>query len=1264
MLQSGKRCLVGAAWLLGIGVALVGCFPPDVGIALLVSPEELNFGTGQDRLVLTVNKNSSAATHEPIVATAGADWIVIEACTEGAENCVSNFPLDNVRIPVRILREKMALGVNTSIITLQSGGSSQVQVPVLADDVLAPWFSVVNRQVGVGQALAFSDASQSADSVGPIRSWKWDFGDGNTSATQNPTHLYERPGVYTVSLTVSTGSRTETRTVPSFVTVGSPTPRVDFSASPTTVAVNSVVTFTDLTVSPDAPLVSRRWDFGDGQGSSETNPKHQYTKPGFYTVSLTVDNVFTKKTETKRDFIIVQNTVAPEARPTLATPTPFLNEPLQFRDQSIDGSAPITQWAWTFGDGAASTEENPTHTYRATGTYDVTLTVSSAHGNDTATIQVVIPFKPPFVSFGADNQNPSTGTPVNFVDLSIGGSGKIVSWAWTFGDGGVSTLQNPVHAYTKAGTYDVSLTLKTDAPANNTDTLVKEDFIIVVDAPVPGFTISTDSPFTNTQVVFSNTTVPGTELPLTYLWDFDGNPDTVGDTSTEVNPTRTYATAGIYNPTLTVSTDTRSVSVSHTLVVDGVTTVGFRGQPVSTTTITPVAFTDLSVAGARGNPAAPQTKIDGRRWTFGDGTQGTDTNPTHLYTESGRYDVSLMITYTHSGSGATFRLTEAKAQYITVTPPSPPVANFDLNNEDCVFAGDTVGFVDTSAAGTLGIDSYSWDFGDGTTSLARNPNKTYTTAGVYTVALTVTNNTLPPNLGVSTISKEVVVRNLTGLDAFVRDVDPEYMYTQGSQFNVSAGPLSLGTAYNLRMTSQRWRTAADIYTVDIDRTLWQHNLLVFVPTNRTNDTVLFLVTGGSRDNQPYTPADIADLSAAEIAAATGSVLAVLDNVPAQPIIFLDPADNNQPETNPDGSLRQRSEDEILAWSFDRFLANPSLGTYNAATGRDPWPVVHAMAKATVRGMDTVEDFMTRVVGNSVDDFVITGASKRGWTTWLAGLTDCRVRAIAPIVFDVLNIARQMQHHKAVYTGQTLGISGGYSTAIQDYTDLGIFDRLIPPLGGRIPEDVPAAGLALLRQIDPYEYRQRSVMPKFLINGSGDEFFVSDSAQFYVDDLPGETNLSYVPNAGHGLDIDEFGLDLFNNENVAAVLASWYLAIVQDVPRAKVSFAFPEDNTIVATLDNPEGTTPEVRMWQVDNPDNRDFRNPITGDTWTYQVLSPQPDGRYIGTVTTPALGWRAYYIQVIFDNGAQPALTFPGAPDLKFVFSTPIRVVPDEYPQP
>ena len=158
-----------------------------------------------------------------------------------------------------------------------------------------------------------------------------------------------------------------------------------------------------------------------------------------------------------------------------------------------------------------------------------------------------------------------------------------------------------------------------------------------------------------------------------------------------------------------------------------------------------------------------------------------------------------------------------------------------------------------------------------------------------------------------------------------------------------------------------------------------------------------------------------------------------------------------------------------------------------------------MVKSAVRAMDTITAVLAaREAPIEVDRFVVAGGSKRGWTTWLTGAVDPRVIAIAPIVIDVLNADISMRHHFAAY--------GFWAPSIGNYVDHGIMERMDEP---RLAE--------LYRLVDPYHYRHRLTMPKYIINASGDQFFLPDSSQFYLRDLRGETYLRYVPNADHGLD---------------------------------------------------------------------------------------------------------------------------------------------------
>jgi hypothetical protein len=250
--------------------------------------------------------------------------------------------------------------------------------------------------------------------------------------------------------------------------------------------------------------------------------------------------------------------------------------------------------------------------------------------------------------------------------------------------------------------------------------------------------------------------------------------------------------------------------------------------------------------------------------------------------------------------------------------------------------------------------------------------------------------------------------------------------------------------------------------------------------------------------------------------------------------------------------------------------------------------------------------------------VVTGYSKRGWTTWLTAASDDRVKAIIPGVFDNLNQGPQMVHHVEVY--------GFFSEQVQDYTDLRIFERMKSPEA------------QLLSQIvDPYRYLHngRFEMPKLVLNGSGDEFFVSDSAQFYFDDLPGEDNyLRYFPNAGHGLD-----------ETAAYSTITFLDAMINDRALPKFSWTVSADNTIhVSTVDTPS----VVKLWYATNPTSRDFRHGYHPDIiWNSLELDDLGGGTYEGERPMPPTGATAYFIE----------LTYPSAIDgMPYVFTTEIRV--------
>jgi len=281
-----------------------------------------------------------------------------------------------------------------------------------------------------------------------------------------------------------------------------------------------------------------------------------------------------------------------------------------------------------------------------------------------------------------------------------------------------------------------------------------------------------------------------------------------------------------------------------------------------------------------------------------------------------------------------------------------------------------------------------------------------------------------------------------------------------------------------------------------------------------------------------------------------------------------------------------------------------------------------MTKAAVRAMDTITTFCASPdAGNvKIDGFVVSGGSKRGWTTWTTAAVDKRVVAIVPFVIDVLNVGSSMAHH--------YGADGFFAPSVGDYTRLHIMDW-----GGTPQYD------ALLQIEDPYTYRARLTMPKFIVNASGDQFFVPDSSHFYFSDLPGPKYLRYVPNADHSL----------RNSDAYKTLQACYSAVLNKLPLPEYSWTREGENGLkVTTKDKPS----EVKLWQATNEEARDFRLEMIGAVWKSTGLTAKSEGVYTCEVPKPEKGWTAFFIE----------LTYPSANQDQFKFTTEVRVVPDVLP--
>ncbi len=427
----------------------------------------------------------------------------------------------------------------------------------------------------------------------------------------------------------------------------------------------------------------------------------------------------------------------------------------------------------------------------------------------------------------------------------------------------------------------------------------------------------------------------------------------------------------------------------------------------------------------------------------------------------------------------------------------------------------------------------------------------------------------------------------TPLDDYVAAPDSSYSY---SVLKTVSG--TGYTAYILEMTSQSWRSKDEV-----DRTLWKHWLTIVKPVNAVGNKALLWINGGSNGGAaPGSP----DKMLIGMALGAGAVVADLKMVPNQPLVF------------PDGG-RPRSEDGIIAYTFDKYMA----------TGDGTWPLLLPLVKSAVRAMDTVQKHLASVKSGpiKITEFVVSGGSKRGWTTWLTAAVDKRVVAIAPAVIDVLNMDEQMRHHFSAY--------GFYSDAIADYGEMKVFERLDTPEGQR-----------LVKFIDPYEYRNRyATIPKCLINSSGDQFFLPDSAQFYFHDLPGEKHIRYVPNTDHGLG----GSDAIES------LLVFFKSVVIGATRPKFTWSVKDDCSIkVKTTTKPTA----VKLWQATNQKTRDFRLEIIGPVWKSSALGEQGGGIYIAKVPKPEKGWTAFFAELTFDSGGP----------IPYKFTTQVSVIPKTLP--
>ena len=555
-------------------------------------------------------------------------------------------------------------------------------------------FSATPTSGCVPLTVHFTDLSNAGSST--ITTWLWDFGDGTTGNSQNPTHIYSAAGTYNVTLQVTTSAGcSKTLTKNNYIHTSNGVTANFTNTAPAGCKLPVTIVFTNTSTGSGA--LSYSWNFGDGGTSTLQNPSHTYNSSGNFTVILVVtSNTGCSNTIVKPNAVVINFLTASFNAPPIAC----LNNPVNFTNTTTPTPSSVL---WDFGDGTTSTALNPVKTYTTIGTYPIKLITYLGACVDSITSSITVSSKPTAV-FSAINrvacQPPLT---VNFVNTST----TFSFYSWDFGDGATSNTYSPSHTYTSYGSFTVKLIVSNIMGCS--DSMVFTDYVQILapQANINNLPQSNCAPLTWT---FSST-VNSPDPVVSYFWDLGD-----GTTSTSPNPTNTYNT-GSYDITLIVTTaggckDT--VFFPAGIVADDKPTANLSATPRDACAKIDINFFDLST----GN-------ITRWLWDFGDGSTSTSQNPIHHYQDTGLFTIRLIVWNNNCADTITF------TNYVHI---NPPIAAF-ASAFDCE-APRTFTFTDNS----IGPDEWHWDFGDGTTSTSQHNVHTYPGTGIYTIELVVINH--------------------------------------------------------------------------------------------------------------------------------------------------------------------------------------------------------------------------------------------------------------------------------------------------------------------------------------------------------------------------------------------------------------------------------------------------------------------------------------------------------------------------------------------
>ena len=399
------------------------------------------------------------------------------------------------------------------------------------------------------------------------------------------------------------------------------------------------------------------------------------------------------------------------------------------------------------------------------------------------------------------------------------------------------------------------------------------------------------------------------------------------------------------------------------------------------------------------------------------------------------------------------------------------------------------------------------------------------------------------------------------LQAYLQNGDKTYKWELKETYHTGSAD-----AYSLLLTSQQWHEY-----------VWTHQLTILVPRENQYDGALLFITGGS--NKKGLPNwngkdDNFTEALGAIASRNKGIVAILRQTPNQPLA---------------GDL---TEDALISYTLHKFKED---GDYS-------WPLLFPMVKSAVRAMDAIQEFSRENLRNTVNRFIVSGASKRGWTTWLTGAADPRVTAIAPMVIDILNMPVNLDYQVKMWKD--------YSVQIEDYVKLGI------PQTARSEK-----GMAITTMVDPYAYRGKLSMPKMIFMGTNDEYWTVDAIKHYIDSIPGENYVHYVPNAGHSLGDKQQALTALSAFFGRTLAGSPYPLLQWEVTPAKKGVS-------VKVKTSPEVLLDAV-LWSTDSEDT-DFRD----EKWSGRSLELKKKKPAVVTVTQPfpEKGYRAFYVDLKYKD--------------------------------